>query len=141
MTFIADQHQRPNAWKSIRAVLAGILTVVVLSLGTDAVLHALHFYPPWREGMHDPIQNAVALAYRCIYNIVGAVVTARLAPRKPTRHLLVFALLGLALGVAGAVITVPMHLGPAWYPVLLAVSALPCTWIGWRLTAKRKHSL
>ena len=37
---------------------------------------------------------------------------------------------GTVLGTAGAVATIPMHLGPAWYPIAIAVTALPCAWLG-----------
>ena len=36
-----------NIWKSIVAVLAGILVGAVLSVGTDVVLHAARVFPPW----------------------------------------------------------------------------------------------
>jgi len=119
-----------NLWRSTGAIIAGMLTVIVLSLVTDEVLHLTHVFPPWDAKFDDPGLNALALAYRCLYNVIGAIVTARLAPRNVSRHLWVFAVIGLALGTLGALATIPMHLGPAWYPILLAISALPCTWLG-----------
>jgi hypothetical protein len=35
--------------RSAGAVLLGFVVVVVLSLGTDQVLHVLRVYPPWGE--------------------------------------------------------------------------------------------
>ncbi len=119
-----------NRWRSVRAVLAGTLAVIVLSLVTDEILHVLHVYPPWSDKMPEPGLNALALSYRCLFNVVGATVTARLAPRNPIFHLWVFGFIGLALGTLAAIVTVPLHLGPSWYPILLAASALPCTWLG-----------
>ena len=126
-----------NLWRSAGAILAGMLTVIVLSLGTDEILHLTHVFPPWDAKFDDPRLNALALAYRCVYNVIGAIVTARLAPRNVPRHLWIFALIGLALGTLGAVATTPMHLGPAWYPILLAISSLPCAWIGARIYRAR----
>ena len=37
---------------------------------------------------------------------------------------------GTVLGTAGAVATIPMHLGPAWYPIAIAITALPCGMAG-----------
>jgi len=122
-----------NLWRSTGAVLAGVLAVIALSLVTDEVFHVLHVYPPWDQAMHEPGLNLLALSYRCVYNVIGACITARIAPRNPARHLWVFALIGFALGTAGAIATIPMNIGPAWYPVLLAISAFPCTWLGWVL--------
>jgi hypothetical protein len=38
---------RMRSLRSVAAVLAGLLAIIVLSLGTDVVLHALSIYPPW----------------------------------------------------------------------------------------------
>ncbi len=72
--------QKPNLLRSIGAIVLGFVAVVVLSLGTDEVLHILN--------------------------------------------------IGLVFGTAVAVATIPMHLGPAWYPISIAATALPCAWIG-----------
>ena len=119
-------------------MLAGMATVVALSLLTDQLLHVLAVYPPWGQPMRAPALNLLALGYRCIYNVVGSYLTAQLAPRNPRRHLWVFALIGFALGAVGAIATIPMDLGPAWYPILLALSAFPCTWAGWALYLRRR---
>jgi hypothetical protein len=55
--------------------------VFVLSLGTDQVLHVLNVYPPWDQPMYDPRLNALALAYRCVYGVVGSYIIARLRRR------------------------------------------------------------
>ena len=41
-------------WRSVGAVFLGFITVVVLSLGTDQLLHVLQVYPPWGQPMYDP---------------------------------------------------------------------------------------
>lgn len=38
-----------NTFKSIGAVVAGFLTVVVLSVGTDFILESLGIFPPQSE--------------------------------------------------------------------------------------------
>lgn len=73
--------------------------MIVLSLVTDEILHLAHVSPPWDAQFEAPGLNA--LAHRCVYNVIGAIMAARLAPRNVPRHLWVFAL-----------------------------SSLPCTWIG-----------
>ena len=119
-----------NLWRSIGAVLLGFIATAVLSLGTDQLLHMLKFYPPWGQPMYDPVQNFTALIYRCVFAVLGGYITARFAPRNPMRHVLVLGVVGLVMGTAGAIATIPMHLGPAWYPVALALTALPCVWLG-----------
>jgi hypothetical protein len=72
--------------RSTGAVLLGFVTVVVLSLGTDQVLHLLQVYPPWGQPMHDPGLNLLALSYRIVYTVLGGYITARFAPRNPMRN-------------------------------------------------------
>jgi hypothetical protein len=123
--------------RSMGSVFAGFLTVVVLSLGTDQVLHVLDLYPPWGATMFDPALNALALAYRIAFTVLGGYVTARLAPRNPTRHVNVLAGIGLFFGTMGAISTIPMNLGPAWYPIAIALTAVPCTVLGGWMAMRR----
>jgi hypothetical protein len=116
--------------RSTMAVLVGFVSVVVLSLGTDQVLHVLEVYPPWGEPMNDPGLNLLALAYRCVYGVLGAYIAARLAPRNPMRHALILGGIGFVLSTAGAVSASTMNLGPIWYPVALVITALPTAWLG-----------
>jgi hypothetical protein len=116
--------------RSAAALLAGFFAVVILSLGTDEVMHLLGVYPPWGEPMRDPRANLLALAYRCVYGALGSYIAARLAPHEPMRHALILGIVGLVLSAAGAIATIPMDLGPAWYPIALVITALPCAWLG-----------
>jgi hypothetical protein len=108
----------------------GFLAVVILSLGTDQVLHVLKVYPPWGEPMHDASLNLLALAYRCVYGVVGGYVTARFAPHSPMGHALVGGAIGFVLSLVGVIAATRMDLGPVWYPIGIALSALPCAWLG-----------
>lgn len=116
--------------RSVGAVLAGFVAVFVLSLGTDQVLHMLKVYPPWNQPMYDPGLNFLALAYRIVYTVFGGYLTARLAPRSPLRHAFVLGIVGLIMATVGVIATSGMNLGPRWYPIALALTALPCTWLG-----------
>ena len=116
---------------SFVAVVVGFLTVAVLSLATDHVLHVLEVYPPWGEPMWSPWLNLLALTYRTVYTILGGYLTARLAPRAPMRHVAILGVIGLMAGTAGAVASITMaDLGPDWYPIALAVLGFPSVWLG-----------
>jgi hypothetical protein len=124
--------------RSAGAVFLAFFAVVVLSLGTDQVLHVLEVYPPWDQPMREPGLNLLALSYRIVYGVVGGYIAARFAPRSPMRHALVVGIVGLVLSLAGAIATIPMDLGPAWYPIALALTAVPCAWLGGALWTKTK---
>jgi hypothetical protein len=72
----------------------------------------------------------VALGYRLVYQVIGSYLTARLAPRNPMRHVWVGAGIGFVLGAAGAAAAIAASMGPSWYPIVLALSAVPCAWVG-----------
>jgi hypothetical protein len=117
--------------RSILALFIGFVAVVVLSLGTDEVLHLLKVYPPWGEPMYQPGLNLLALSYRAVFTIVGGYLTARFAPHSPMRHVVIGACIGLAIGVAGVVAAASIGgLGPMWYPVAVAVTGPPCNVLG-----------
>jgi hypothetical protein len=94
---------RRRLWRSVGVVLLGFLVVAVLSLGTDQLLHMLQVYPPWGQPMWDPRLNLLALAYRCVYAVLGSYIAAWLAPRNPMRHAMALGVVGLVLSSAGAV--------------------------------------
>jgi hypothetical protein len=120
--------------RSIAACVIGFISVALLSLVTDQVLHVLNVYPPWGQPMRDPWLNLLALAYRIVYTIFGCWLTARLAPRRPMLHAMIVGTVGFVISSAAAIVAVTQFdLGPAWYPIALALSSLPCAWVGAKL--------
>jgi hypothetical protein len=128
--------------RSIGALLAGFLAVVILSLGTDIVLRSVGVFPRLGEPMADAF-FVLATAYRTVYGVVGSYITARLAPDRPMEHALVGGLVGLVLSTVGAVVTWNRGpaFGPHWYPLTLVVTAMPCAWAGGRLRLMHLRAL
>ena len=126
--------------RSTAAVLVGFISVAVLSLATDQLLHVLDVYPPWGEPMWDPKLNLLALSYRTLYTIAGGYLTAALAPRAAMRHVFVLAGIGTVVATAGAITAIAMaDLGPNWYPIMLAVTGFPSVWLGGVLHERRRR--
>ena len=119
-------------WRSVWAILAGVLVAVVVTTLIDIALHALGVFPPLEQPLTDRLA-VVASSYRIIIGIACAWLTARLAPRDPMRHAIVLGALGAAVALIGAVATWNLGLGPRWYPVSLVVLALPQSWAGGEL--------
>ena len=122
-----------NIVKGIGAILAGILFIVVTHTGTDFVLEKLGIFPPPAQGFHITWMVVTATLYRSIYTVLGGYIAAALAPEPPMRYVMILGLIGLAVSTLAAIATIPMKLGPAWYPIALAVLALPCVWLGGKL--------
>jgi len=135
MSEIAENAPR-NSGRSALAVFGGLAAIFVLSLATDQVLHALGVYPPWGEPMRETSINLLALSYRLVYDTYGCYLTARLAPRNPMRHALTLGGIGFVLSALGAVVGIMQDLGPAWFPILLALSSLPTAWLGGALARR-----
>jgi len=122
--------------KSIWPVVAGVIFIIAVTTLVDIVLHIAGVFPP----MSQPIDNTLALlatAYRVVIGVAGAWLTARLAPEKPMKHALLLGGVGAALGLAGAVVTWNLGLGPRWYPFALIVLALPQCWAGGKIYESR----
>ena len=71
--------------KSIWAVVAGVIFILVSTTLVDIALHVTGVFPP----MDQPINDALALlatSYRIAISVSGAGLTARLAPDKPMKR-------------------------------------------------------
>lgn len=129
--------------KSIWAVAAGVLSIVVITTIVDIILHAVHVYPPMKQ----PITHGLALLatfYRFVISVGGAYLTAALAPDRPMRHAIMLGLVGAVLGTVGAVATWNLGLGPRWYPLALVALAIPQCWLGgkiWEMRAAKRQSM
>jgi len=115
-----------NIFKSIGAVLAGFLVIVILSVVTDTILEQNGVLP--QDSLFDTGLLLLALLYRSIYSVIGAYVTARLAPQRPMRHAIALGVLGIFVSGLGAY--AGQDLGPAWYGLALVVVSLPLAWLG-----------
>ena len=120
--------------RSLLALLAGFVLVLLLTFLSDAALHAAGVFPAPGQA---PRNGSLVLAtvYRTLYGILGSYVTARLAPYAPLAHALVGGAIGLVLSTLGAVAAVshPEKFGAAWYPIALVILALPTAWVGGKI--------
>lgn len=125
-----------NTLKSIRAVFGGFIVIVVLSVGTDAVLKAAGILPYDHLFVSSKLIVFV-IFYRAFYSLIGCYIAAKLAPRDPIKHALALGGLGVLVGSIGAIVA--GHLGPVWYAWILVVIALPVAWLGGRLFELRSN--
>jgi hypothetical protein len=120
--------------RSIGAVLAGVLAIIALSIGTDMLMNATGVFPALGQPMNDGLL-LIAILYRTVYGAAGSYLAARLAPGRPMTHALLLGFIGLAVSILGAVAT--LGKGPAygheWYPLALVALAIPTAWLGGKL--------
>ena len=123
--------------RSIGAIVAGFVAVVVLSIGTDFAMQAVGIFPPLGQRVADSLL-VLATAYRTLFGIAGSYIAARLAPNRHMGHALVLGVVGLVVSIAGAIATWNggPGFGPKWYPLALIALAMPDAWIGGKLFGK-----
>ena len=126
-----------NILKSVGAVLVGLVFIFVTHSGTDFILESLGIFTPPTQRFDTTWMVVAAVIYRAAFSVAGCYLTAWLAPSRPMLHALILGGIGLVLSTVAAIVTMPMDLGPAWYPITLAVISLPCGWLGGKLYERR----
>ena len=123
-----------NIFRSIVAVVVGAAVSIALSVGTDTVMQKTGVFSESGRLMSNGL-FVLATAYRTVYGVLGAYLTARLAPNRPMGHALILGAIGCAVGIVGVVVrwTEMPELGPRWYPIGLVVLGLAQAWVGGKL--------
>jgi hypothetical protein len=98
-----------------------MLKGIILSLGTDELLHLAQVFPPWDQRASDALLQ-LATVYRTIYGTAGSYIAARLAPNRPMLHAMSLVTWNKS----------PVF-GPHWYPGALVVFAIPTAWAGGKI--------
>jgi hypothetical protein len=123
-----------NTLKSIGAVLAGFIAIVILHTGTDLILEKAGIFPPPDQGLFITWMLVLALTYRMIFTVAGGTITAAFAPQNPMKHVTILGILGTVGGIGG--IFAGWNMSDHWYPIALAVTAFPCVWLGGKLKTR-----
>lgn len=137
MSEVPTNKEPRRVLRSVVAVLAGLLANIVFSGSTDFAMHATGVYPPMFQPMDDHLW-VCALTYRIVFAVVGGVLTARLAPTGPMRHVWVLAGIGAVLGLLGVLFTWNKgpEFGPHWFSLGIVATGVPSTWLGGVLHAR-----
>jgi hypothetical protein len=123
--------------RSILAVAAGFILAAVLDLGGDFAARMIA--PDSFDSFGNATDTgllALTLVYSSLFGILGAFVTARLAPSRPVRHALILGVIVLLIALWA---TVQMWgTAPAWYHIVALISVLPESWLGGVLGAGKR---
>jgi len=120
--------------RSIGAILAGIVVGIVLSIGTDLLMHAVGVFPAIGEPMSGGTL-LLATSYRTLYSVLASYIAARMAPSRPMLHAMIVGVVDFIVSIIGLAVTWNKTdvFGPHWYPIALVALALPAAWIGGKL--------
>ncbi|MDB5088665.1 MAG: hypothetical protein JWR09_2659 [Mucilaginibacter sp.] len=115
-----------NTLKSIWAILAGFIVVIIISTLTDLVLQKTGIMKlPYHLNAWWFI--VIVIIYRTVYGIGGCYLTAALAPAKPMLHVFISGVIGVILSIIGLLF---VKEPPLWYPATLVILALPTALFG-----------
>ena len=126
-----------TAFKSIWAVLAGFIFVVIISITTDLILVKT-------EIMKQPFDlNSswliiFVIFYRSLFATIGSFLTAKLAPEKPMRHSMIGGAIGFIISIIGAIAM--WDKPPHWYAISLIITTIPCAWLGGQLFLNKRKA-
>lgn len=124
-----------NLFKSIRAILAGFIFVVPISVLTDFLLINTGLM---KQPFHLNTTSFILFVvfYRCLYGVAGSYLTAKLSPTKPMKHAIIAGVIAFIISILGA--AAMWDTPPHWYPVTLIITTLPCAWLGAKLFIKNR---
>jgi len=112
------------------AIVAGFVSVAVLSVGADKVMQASAVFPANPAQMSAGLFTLAAL-YRAAFTCLGGAITTTLSRENSYRPAQILSGLGLLGGLAGvAAWFATPDLGPLWYALTIPISAIPCTLFG-----------
>ena len=112
-----------SAFRSIAAILLGLVTVILLPAGASHLLGTLDIFT-----QVDPLTTLVC---RSVCVVLGGYLAARFAPDRPMRHALILGGIWFVVAAVGDTILVRMQFfGPPWYYHGLVITALPGAWLG-----------
>lgn len=128
-------------YRLILAVIAGIITTLILTGITHVVMNLLGMHPPLFKPMFDDLQVQFALFYHSLYAIVGAFVTAMIAKNQERRAVLILGTKELIMWIIGTFLL--WNHAPLWSNITKALLGVPLAWVGGRLyeAYKKKKSL
>lgn len=128
-----------NLWKSVLAVFVGFLVAAVASALADFTMGSIGLMefenfknsPTWVE--------AIVVVYRFLFNTIGSYTTAKLAPTRPMRLVMIGGTIGFVLSIIGAASM--WEKAAPWYSIAIIVIALPAAYIGGTLHAKANRNV
>lgn len=125
-------------FKSICAVIAGFFTIVTISFGIELLLEKLDIFPPNREEFITWM-FVISIVYRIVISVLGGFVVGKLAPRKPKNHVIILAVIGTIIGIAGVITGWNLPGYPRWYAISLTLLTFPSIWYGGKLAISRTN--
>jgi hypothetical protein len=122
----------------ILSIIAGFLFAAILSTAVDHIFHVTGIYPPYGAPMRDHGLLIIAFAYRAVFSIAGAYVTAFIAREKAMKAAVTLGVIGSLLWLVGAIIM--WEFAYPWYNILGVITGVPFSIIGAKFYLRNRRS-
>ena len=121
------------------AVFVGLVVTAALSIATDLLMVSLGVFPKDGDIMMNQGLLVLASAYRALFSILGAFVACLVAKHYFRRAVLILGGIAAVLAVLGIfAMWNRWNASTAWYPISLAVLAIPYCLLGGKLYERFK---
>lgn len=124
--------------KSIGAILAGFALGAILSITTDSILEKLGIMSMENFQQSSFVIIVLVIVYRFIFNVVGCYLTAKLAPNKPMKHVIIIGIIGALLSILAAIALWDKAI--PFYNITIILISIPSAWVGGKLFFKNNNN-
>ncbi|PBQ34279.1 hypothetical protein CNR22_21720 [Sphingobacteriaceae bacterium] len=119
---------KKDTMRLILAVIAGIITAMLLSGLTHELLYLLFDYPAPLKPMFEAGPLWIALFYHSIYAVIGAMITARIAKERAKKAVFILGTKEAIMWLLGTIL-LWKHAAP-WYNITKAILGIPLALLG-----------
>jgi hypothetical protein len=120
-----------SIFKSIGAIIAGFILGATLSIAADFLFDKLGLMSMDNFKETSALIILIIIIYRFIFNVIGCYLTAKLAPNKPMKHVIIMGVIGTVLSILGSLAM--WELAIMWYNISIILIALPSAILGGKL--------
>jgi hypothetical protein len=126
-------------FRLVLSIVAGFIFAAVLSSAVDHVFHVTGIYPPYGEPMRDHGLLAIAFAYRAVFSIAAAYLTASIAKEQAMKAVIIMGVIGSLLWLVGAIAM--WEFAYPWYNILGVLTGVPFSILGAKLYLLRVRTV
>lgn len=125
-------------FKSIGAILSGLLLGAVLSIGTDFLMDKMEIMSMENFKQTSLFVIFIVMVYRFIFNVIGCYLTAKISPNKPMKHVIIIGIIGTVLSILGSLVMWDKAI--PFYNIGVILISFPSAWIGGKLFIKNQQN-
>jgi hypothetical protein len=125
-------------FRSVGAILAGFALGAILSIGADFLMDKIGIMSMDKFNQTPLYIICIVVLYRFLFNVIGCYLTAKLAPNKPMKHVVIIGIIGTVLSILGSFAM--WNKAIPFYNIAIILISLPSAWLGGQLFLKKQSN-